>query len=49
MILYMGYEDLDMSVLNPFNPTTLFLYPLKTSENLWFSGAFTGYSEIPVT
>ena len=22
--------------LNPFNVTDLFLYPLKTSENLWF-------------
>ena len=24
--------------MNPFHATDLFLYPLKTSENLWFSG-----------
>ena len=28
--------------LNPFHATGLFRYPLKTSENLWFSDVFTG-------
>ena len=28
--------------INPFNATGLFLYPLKTSENLWFSDFFQG-------
>ena len=27
-------------VFNPFYATGLFLYPLKTSENLWFSDVF---------
>ena len=29
--------------INPFHQTGLFLYPLKTSENLWFSVVFRGY------
>ena len=29
--------------LNPFHVTGLFLYPLKTSKNLLFSGVFRGY------
>ena len=28
------------NVLNPFHATGLFRYPLKTSENLWFSDIF---------
>ena len=28
--------------LNPFHATDLFWYPLKTSENLWFSDVFRG-------
>ena len=28
---------------NPFHATGIFLYPLKTSENLWFSDIFKGY------
>ena len=35
--------------INPFLPTCLFLYPLKTSENLWFSDVFRGYRKRPVT
>ena len=29
--------------INPIYATGLFRYPLKTSENLWFSDVFTGY------
>ena len=35
--------------LNPFHATGLFLYPLKISENLWFSYVFRGYRKRPVT
>ena len=31
------------TLLNQFHATGLFLYPLKTSENLWFSDVFGGY------
>ena len=29
--------------INPFHATGLFLFPLKTLENLWFSDVFRGY------
>ena len=29
--------------LNSFHATGIFQYPLKTSENLWFSDVFRGY------
>ena len=29
-------------VTNPFHATSLFLYPMKTSETLWFSNVFRG-------
>ena len=29
--------------LNPFHINFPFLYPLKTSENVWFSGVLRGY------
>ena len=29
--------------LNPFLSNATFLYPLKMSENLWFSDVFRGY------
>ena len=29
--------------INPFHATGLFRYPLKTSENFWFSDVFRGY------
>ena len=35
--------------LNPFHAIGLFLYPLKISENLWFSYVFRGYRKRPVT
>ena len=35
--------------VNPFHATGVILYPLKTSENLWFSDIFRGYRERPVT
>ena len=31
-----------VSILNPFHATGIFLYPLKKSENLWFSDALRG-------
>ena len=31
--------------INPFHATDLFWYPLKTSENLWFSYVFRGYQK----
>ena len=30
---------------NPFHATDLFWYPLKTSENVWFSDVFKGYQK----
>ena len=33
---------------NPFHVTTLFLYPLKNSENRWCSDIFRGYRKWPV-
>ena len=35
-------------LLNPFHDTPLFLYLLKTSENLWFSDVFRGYRKRPL-
>ena len=29
--------------VNPFQPNITFLYPLKMSENIWFSDVFVGY------
>ena len=34
--------------VNPFHATVLFRYPLKASENLWFSDVFKGYRKRPV-
>ena len=34
--------------INPFHATGIFLYPLKKSENLWFSDVFRGYRKRPV-
>ena len=32
-----------MNLFNPFSTNVPLLYPLKASENLWFSDAFRGY------
>ena len=32
----------------PFHAIGFFLYPLKTSENLWFSNVFKGYRNKPI-
>ena len=37
----------DAAGINPFLATGFFLYPLKTSENLWFSNFFRGYRKRP--
>ena len=34
--------------LDPFYANSLFLYPLKTHKNLWFSHDFRGYRKRPV-
>ena len=31
---------------NPFKSSVTFLYPLKTSENLWFSDDFRRYRNV---
>ena len=36
-------SKIDHNFLNYFWAIFLFLYPLKTPENLWFSGVFRGY------
>ena len=36
------------AILNLFHATGLFLYLLKKSENIWFSGVFRGYRKRPV-
>ena len=33
-------------LINPYSPNITFMYPLKTSENLWFSGVFMGYKNV---
>ena len=35
-------------LINPFHAAGLFLYLLKTSENIWFSDVFRGYRKRPV-
>ena len=40
-----GEEEKKVSIINPFYAIGLFLYPLKTSENLWFSDVFRGYRQ----
>ena len=36
-------------MLKPFHNAGLFLSPLKTSEDCWFSDVFRGYKKTPVT
>ena len=36
------------SSINSLRTTGLFLYPLKTSKNLWFSDIFLGYRKRPL-
>ena len=48
VILYgdkMLNDKSNQPILNPFHATDLFWYPLKTSENLWFSDVFRGYQK----
>ena len=39
--LYDG--NIDFKWINPFHATGLYLYPLKTSEKLWFPDIFSGH------
>ena len=43
-----GMENQATVLLKLFHATGLFLYPLKTSEILWFSDVFRGYRKRPV-
>ena len=38
-------KNFSATLSNTFHATGLFLYPLKTSENLWFSNVFRGYTK----
>ena len=40
---------ISFSLINPFYATILFLYPMKTSEKLWFSDVSWGYRKRPKT
>ena len=42
------YLSNEFSSINQFNAIDLFLYPLKTSENLRLSDVFRGYRKKPV-
>ena len=41
-------DSLFLTLVIPFYATGLFLYPLKTSKNLWLSDVFRGYRKRPV-
>ena len=43
-----GMENHVTVLVKPLHATGLFLYPLKTSEILWFSDVFRGYKKRPV-
>ena len=32
-----------MQIMNQFPVNNFFLYPLKSTENMWFSDLFSGY------
>ena len=40
--------QLVLVIINPFHATGLFLFPLKTSKNLWFPDVFKMYNKRPV-
>ena len=46
--LFWGPHNIFWGPINPFHATGLFLYPLKTLENLWFPDVFRGYRRSPV-
>ena len=39
-------EHFITETINPFYSNVTFLYPQKTSENLWFSDVFRGYRNV---
>ena len=50
MCIYAGnYFLIRENLVNPFHATNLFLYPLKTSEKLWFSDVFREHGKRTVT
>ena len=49
-VIWFKWTSFDVTTylaFNPFHTTDLFLYPLKASENLWFSNFFRGYRMRP--
>ena len=46
--LFLNKHHASSSQVNLFYATSLFLYPLKISENLWFTDIFKGYVKRPV-
>ena len=40
-------KELNLDI-NPFNVTSLFVYPLKISKSLWLSDVFRSYKKGPV-
>ena len=42
-IIMLNYIYLNLKLINQYHATSLFLYPLKISENLWFSEVLRGY------
>ena len=40
-----GFEIRLCNLIDLFHATDLFWYPLKSSENLWFSDVFSGYQK----
>ena len=48
-IVFKKFPSATNQTINPFHTTRLFLYPLKTSENLWFFEVFRMYGNRPVT
>ena len=44
----LALKGLSTHVINSLHATDLFPYPLKTSENQWFSEVFKGYRKRPV-
>ena len=41
-----NYRRVAKRFLNPFQSSVTFLYPLKKSQNLWFSDIFRGYRNV---
>ena len=49
LAIFLSFENEISHLFNPFHATGLFLYPLKTWENLWVADILMGYIKKPVT